>query len=119
MLIYLYNLYWQLLPQLQSEVLCSLVCVLSSVPALYCQAVQQLISTVVECAKMLSRSTQGLYIESSNCEVLSSYIHNFPSSDVSLLDVDSVERVAAVLKTLEALLTKYDTSILPQESKFT
>lgn len=76
--------YWSLLPQLQSEVLCSLVCVLSSVPALYCQAVQQLISTVVECAKMLSRSTQGLYyinsyIERSKCEVLSSYTTNqFP-----------------------------------------
>ena len=46
-------------PQSQSETLCSLVCVLCSVPQLYCQAVQQLATTVLSCAHMLTQSIQG------------------------------------------------------------
>ena len=35
------------------------MCTLSSVPDLYCQAVQQLIGAVLQCAQMLSSSTKG------------------------------------------------------------
>lgn len=38
--------------------------------------------------------------------------------DVSCLDPDRLENAAAVLQTLEELLTKYDASILSQESKY-
>jgi hypothetical protein len=77
----------------QSEVLCSLVCILSSMPTLYCHAVQHLISAVLACAEMLLRSTQ----------------------DIGLLDVGAVESASVVFRTLEALFTKYDTSTLPQQ----